>query len=92
MSYFTRYADWANLTVRLFTTLCLDRRAYISCVVPQITQHVGQCGPVAGTVDSAAVILCSEVVNSLVSADPLTSFMHRYISIHLLFLLGSVSL
>ncbi|XP_017268210.1 prominin-2 [Kryptolebias marmoratus] len=30
-----------------------------------ITQHVGRCGPVAGAVDSAEVIFCSNVVESL---------------------------
>lgn len=36
------------------------------CIVPQITQQVGRCGPVAGAVDSAEMILCSQVVESLV--------------------------
>uniref|UniRef100_H3C2H3 Prominin 2 n=1 Tax=Tetraodon nigroviridis TaxID=99883 RepID=H3C2H3_TETNG len=44
LSYFTQYADWANLT---------------------ITQQLGRCGPVVETVDSAAVVFCSQVVNSL---------------------------
>ncbi|XP_011601630.2 prominin-2 isoform X1 [Takifugu rubripes] len=30
-----------------------------------ITEQVGHCGPMAGTVDSAAVILCSQMVDSL---------------------------
>lgn len=42
---------------------------------------MGQCGPVAGTVDSAAFIFCSQVVNSLVSTDPLASFVHQNIFI-----------
>lgn len=45
-------------------------------VLPQITEEVGRCGPMARTVDSAAVILCSQMVDSLVSADPLTNFIH----------------
>lgn len=56
--------------------LTFDPRGFL-----QITQHVGQCGPVAGTVDSAAVIFCSQLVNSLVSTDPLTGFMHQNIFI-----------
>lgn len=45
-------------------------------VLPQITEQVGRCGPVAGTVDSAAAILCSQMVDSLVSLDPLTRLTH----------------
>ncbi|CAK6982882.1 prominin-2 [Scomber scombrus] len=44
LSYFTAYADWANVT---------------------ITQQVGRCGPVAEAVDSAEIILCSQMVESL---------------------------
>lgn len=66
----------------VFVQTCLHTRlTFGPCVLPQITRHVGQCGPVAGTVDSAAVILCSQVVNSLVSTDPLASFMHQSIFI-----------
>ncbi|XP_014054469.1 prominin-2 isoform X1 [Salmo salar] len=44
MGYFTKYADWANLT---------------------ITQQIGRCGPVAEAVDSAEVVVCSNMVESL---------------------------
>lgn len=58
-----------------FTTPCLcGCLTFDPRVLPQITEQVGRCGPVAGTVDSAAVILCSQLVDSLVSVDPLTRF------------------
>ncbi|TNN71786.1 Prominin-1-A [Liparis tanakae] len=34
-------------------------------IVKTITQQVGRCGPVAGAVDSAEIILCSYIVESL---------------------------
>lgn len=62
---------------KAFTTPCLCRRlTFDPRVLPQITEQVGRCGPVAGTVDSAAVILCSQMVDSLVSIDPLTRLTH----------------
>lgn len=36
------------------------------CILPQITQQVGRCGPVAGAVDSVEIILCAHMVESLV--------------------------
>uniref|UniRef100_A0A3P9AIJ2 Prominin 2 n=1 Tax=Esox lucius TaxID=8010 RepID=A0A3P9AIJ2_ESOLU len=44
IGYFTKYAEWANLT---------------------ITQKVGLCAPVAKAVDSAEVIVCKNMVESL---------------------------
>ena len=35
-------------------------------ILPQITQQVGRCRPVAGAVDSVEIIVCSHLVESLV--------------------------
>lgn len=67
--------DGKALPTPVFVQTCLHTRlTFDPCVIPQITRQVGQCGPVAGSVDSAAVLLCSQVVNSLVSTDPMTTF------------------
>lgn len=49
------------------------------CVLPQLTQQVARCGPVAGAVDSFEVILCAYMVESLVRISLIDKFVALFV-------------